>query len=317
MGGNALKNTRTRRYTADEFAALAPDVLATLKTTFPASRVELVRAYRKKVSFGDMDVLVESAGLPADIGAALTEAFRPHQLVRNGNVWSLDVRELQVDLVFCPPEEFQTSADYFAYNDLGNLVGRIAHGMGFKYGHKGLLYPLRASATHWVEDVLVTRDRAAMLSFLGFDRAGADGDRFEQGFDTLEDMFAFVASSRYFDPSLYPPEAQSHTARTRDRKRPTYNAFLRWVAEQEPAVGVDGVSVRDKVLHLERAVSQFGTFAGRLADARHNLEQRQAARYEAGRTGGPNTLDRRGAAMLQWHERQRQHLPAGYRTPSP
>ncbi|HUV97515.1 MAG TPA: hypothetical protein VMV98_08610 [Acidobacteriaceae bacterium] len=35
-----------------------------------------------------------------------------------------------------------------------------------------------------------------------------------------------------------------------------------------------------------------------------------AARYEAGRTGGPNTLARRGAAMLQWYERQQQHLAA-------
>jgi len=33
-----------------------------------------------------------------------------------------------------------------------------------------------------------------------------------------------------------------------------------------------------------------------------------AARFEAGRTGGPNTLARRGASMLKWYDRQQQHL---------
>lgn len=40
-------------------------------------------------------------------------------------------------------EHFNTSLEYLNWNDLGNLIGRIAHKFGLKYGHKGLLYIIK------------------------------------------------------------------------------------------------------------------------------------------------------------------------------
>ena len=65
MGGNALKNTETRRYERDEYFALVETVLARLRSlpSFRERRMAAIPAYGTKESFGDMDVLVASDGL--------------------------------------------------------------------------------------------------------------------------------------------------------------------------------------------------------------------------------------------------------------
>ncbi len=266
MGGHAIQNAR--RFPAEEFYPRARRILDQLTEVFPESRIRPVLFYRTKASFGDFDVLVESDGLPHDWIPMASTALLAGEIVRNGEVISFDADGLQVDLILSPREQFDFSLNYFSWNDLGNLTGRIARKVGFKFGHRGLFYVLRDGDSH-VADVLVTRNFDATLSFLGFDAL-----RYRRGFDTLVDIFQFVADSNYFDPEVFPLQHRSHAARVRDRKRKTYREFLAWIQDRRAAKKGESADID----FLSLAENLFPSFKRRLQQEERNLEKRRAAK---------------------------------------
>lgn len=228
MGGKALKNIETRRLNADEYHALVPVVLDKIAAVVGRDRpLAVIQAYSAKPDFGDMDVLVASDDIPTDYKDRIAEAFASRDVYRNGNVTSLEFQSFQIDVIAIKAESFDFALSYFNWNDLGNLVGRVAHKMGCKYAFEGLYVPLR-DGDHMFAEVSVTRDVGKALAFLGYDPV-----RFQAGFDTMEDIFRYTASTPYFDPAIYLLENRNATSRVRDAKRPTYNAFLKWL--EDPA----------------------------------------------------------------------------------
>lgn len=229
MGGNALKNTETRRYQRDEYLALEAEVLARLRADFPGRRIEAIRAYREKDSFGDMDILLENDNIHQDLynfrdlSRYVIERFCSKQAVQNGGVVSFEYKEFQIDLIGTSSNNFETSVNYFAWNDLGNLMGRIAHKLGFKYGHEGLSMTFRDGDYQYAE-INLSKDPKAIVEFLGYDY-----ERFAKGFDTVQEIFDFTVSTEFFNRDIYALENRNHTSRTRDRKRKTYNQFLTWI----------------------------------------------------------------------------------------
>lgn len=228
MGGNALKSIETRRMLASEYQVQVPLVLSTIAQVAGADRpMCVVDAYRQKPDFGDMDVLVAGEGLPSDFRQKLAKAFASREFVPNGDVTSFDRDGFQIDVIQVPARSFDFARSYFAWNDLGNLVGRIAHKMGAKYAFLGMYVPLR-DGDHMFAEVDVTHDVDAALTFLGY-----DAKRFRAGFDSLEDIFRFTASTPYFDPAIFLLENRNATSRRRDSKRKTYNAFLSWLDDPQ------------------------------------------------------------------------------------
>lgn len=240
MGGNALKslNLEARRIPAEEFHALSKKIVGDFRGQFPEVRIEIIPAYAEKPDFGDLDVLVEREGLELAGGIDALEAwvrlagFSRGQF-RNNATTSVEWRDgkdqevgFQVDFITAPATEFDATLTYFSYNDLGNLMGRIAHKMGMIYGHAGMLYPMR-DGTHEFDRVLVCDRPAESMAFLGYDPA-----RFMQGFNSLEDIYAFVVSTPYFNRDIFLLENRNHASRVRDRKRKTYSGFLDWIAER-------------------------------------------------------------------------------------
>jgi len=142
MGGNAL-NFQTRRVESSaEFRTLVNEVLHIL-TRELSWRAVPVRWYHTKESFGDMDILVDSDIIDPNWVDVVLEKFQPKDHFKNGSCLSFDYKDVQVDLILAPAKEFEFSYYYFAWNDLGNFVGRTAHRLGFKFGHDGLWYVLR------------------------------------------------------------------------------------------------------------------------------------------------------------------------------
>lgn len=226
MGGNALKNCETRRYAKEEYHALESEVIMQLKALLRTSVLN-IPAYDEKETFGDLDLLVSSDNLPGDWKDRIISIFKPKEWVSNGNVFSFEYKDFQVDLIVTPHDKLWYSRLYFAYNDLGNLVGRVAHSMGLKFGHDGLFYTWKDGtevyATH-----LITDDWDEALAIVGY-----DPERYQEGFPTLESIFNFVASSKFFSKEIYSMENRNHANRVRDAKRKTYNAFLEWCGETE------------------------------------------------------------------------------------
>lgn len=227
MGGNALKGFETKRLSRAEYSEVVSEVLACLANKFPGRRVEVIPAYREKESFGDLDILFNTSELHVDLLKYVKEELGTRAAVRNSNIVSFEHKGFQVDLIGTPEDEMDIALAYYSWNDLGNLVGRISHKLGVKFGHRGL-HMIYRDGDYQFGEYLVSRDVPAIFRFFDLDYTV-----FERGFDTLEDVFKFVASSKYFNKEIYLLDNRNATSRVRDNKRKTYSAFLEWVANQE------------------------------------------------------------------------------------
>ncbi|ABC30733.1 hypothetical protein HCH_04017 [Hahella chejuensis KCTC 2396] len=241
MGGNALKDHGAQRLSAAEALRIgekARRAIQALQSNDGAPvRAEIVTAYRNKETYGDIDMVV-SDSVKRDFGnASMSELLgnvlgggQPLPFIANGGVASFGAPleqggVFQVDLLYTPASQFDFALSYFSWNDAGNLIGRVAHKMGMKFGHNGLWLPFR-EGDYLFTEVLVTRDFDKAVRFLGFDIA-----RWRQGFDDLIQLYQFISASKYFDKDIYLLENRSHNARVRDAKRPTYTGFLKWLRE--------------------------------------------------------------------------------------
>ena len=131
MGGLALKNTFTRRYERAEFDELSQDLLGTLSNTF--KRVAMPLFYKNKLSFGDADIILSMEGFDGNMRTYIEDTFSPNEIFHNGNCWSFDYKELQIDLITVAGEDFDSNYNYLSYNDLGNYIGKIAHGFSGEF----------------------------------------------------------------------------------------------------------------------------------------------------------------------------------------
>lgn len=246
MGGNAIENTR--RLLADQYRELEAEVVEKLGTIYP--ELHPLPYYRQKPDFGDLDIVVPKPKLERKDFEAFLKELGSRQAVYNSDNISFEYQDFQVDLIFVEPEQVQSAIFYYAYNDLNNLVGRIAHKLGLKFGWDGLNYQIRTESGHRAESLLLSRDPAAIYQFLGYDYR-----RWQQGFDSLEEIFEFVISSEFFNPEIYDDENLNHINRTRNRKRKTYSSFLEWLKtrEQLPAYQFE----KDKSIYLIRTHNAF------------------------------------------------------------
>ena len=218
MGGNVFKDGSTRRYSAEEYESLVTRIVPLIKQLTIPYFWEIIPAYKGKESFGDLDALIVPA-FPLS-KAYLNDLFGSNgNVVHNGDVWSLVFEELQIDLIVTNMDEFSAALDYFSYNDYGNLRGKIIHKFGLKFGHNGLTLPVR-SENHVLGNVVLSRDPYKINSLFGFK---------PRAFDTLEEMFEDVIASYFFSPELFAWENMNAVARVRDKKRDTYQKFLKYI----------------------------------------------------------------------------------------
>ena len=299
MGGNAL-SFETKRCTKAEFNSIAHTVSWNLD-----HKHATVPAYFSKDSFGDMDVVVEVNDLfeMKRLVENIKEKFAPKEIVRNGPVISFDVEDFQIDFITVPESQFKFAVNYFAWNDLGNFIGRTAHRLGFKYGHDGLKYVLRDSQddTYVVAELYLTQSTREALKFLDF-----DVNTFLDGFDTPEEIFDYASSSSYFDPATFVLANRNHTARVRDRKRKMYNACVEHY-KQKFAVTDESVPAEiDKSVHLQRALETFPAFkvAYDNALAEHALNKAFKANFNGHTIGAMFNLEGKelGAKMKEFRE---------------
>lgn len=261
MGGNALSKP-SARIDKLEYETIVSTVLTKFAQWSFDNEFDTyshpVDSYRTKDSFGDADILYTFTGdNTSSITTFIKESFGDVEIVKNGDVTSFDFDGFQIDMIYADPESFNFARGYFAFNDLGNFIGRTAHALGFKFGHDGLKYILRDEDddTRVVAELYLTQDFENALKFLGF-----DPEVHLNGFDTPEEIFEYAASSEYFDPATFVFGNRNHTARVRDKKRKMYNAALNYYKEK---FGVTDESVpekKDRKAHLERARKTFILF---------------------------------------------------------
>jgi len=251
MGGLALKgeNTVTRRYERKEFDIISVELLSTLEKDF--KRVAMPLFYKDKESFGDADILVSMEDNKLNIRDYITETFAPNEIFHNGNCWSFDYKQLQVDLITVSAEDFDSNYNYLSYNDLGNYIGKIAHGFGIKYGQEGLVYDHYFKGSK-IGRVVISKDYNKIYEFLGLSY-----DRWKEGFNTLEEIFKFISESPYFNWEYLQLENNNRINRERDVKRKSYMSFLDYIdnncKDSEHQYQYD----KDKSVYVDKAAEFF------------------------------------------------------------
>jgi hypothetical protein len=234
MGGNAFEGLK--RLPATEYKDYEAKILTHLESLY--QHFAPLRYYRQKPDFGDMDVVVAGEPVSRRVFESFLKDIGADDVFYNGSIYSFRYADFQVDLIHVDPALFETAQFYFAYNDLNNLIGRVAHAFGVKFGWDGLTYQIRTESGHRPQKIVLSRDPEQIYRFLGYDYA-----RWQEGFDTLEAIFSFVASSRYFNPALYALQNLNHANRTRNRKRKTYVQFLAWLTD----VGFENTAFESEV----------------------------------------------------------------------
>lgn len=235
MGGNLFHFPRMPR---DQYLTVDASVRTALRERMGLEGVDwaVPRWYGDKADFGDMDVLLASTPGWLERRQALVQVLlggHPDdtELVpgprKVGNVLTLPVQGLQVDLFAFAPEELRAAWSFMCFNDLGNLVGRIARGFNAKFGDTGMSYVWRSADGARTFDVPLTRDFSRVCAFLDLDHTV-----WLRGFPTRMDLFEWVAASRYFSvaPYLDDTPTRSHVLR-RNRGRTTITAFGAWLTE--------------------------------------------------------------------------------------
>ena len=238
MGGHAMKDYGVERLTKEQY----DEVLSALTPTLPY-KTAAIPSYRAKDSFGDCDLLTTATDEAFE--KSLSKDFALLGKKKNGSVTSYALKygnfpPFQFDLIKAKEDSFKFHYNYLSYNDLGNLIGRVAAAFGFKFAHDGLY--ILAWYSHKGEEHSVARVKEngktndcaeykmEKLFISNFDEAleflGFDSLRFAQGFNTIDDILDFVASSKYFCKDFFLFENRNHDQRKRDVKRPTYTRAL-------------------------------------------------------------------------------------------
>jgi hypothetical protein len=272
MGGNALKY-ETVRLSKSDYVKMADECTLKLKSLYPDNHIQAIESYRSKETFGDLDILIESTGFDPFKAADILSAV---QVVRNGPVTSIGLRinpnivsneknVFQVDFIAIDKESFDYAKNYFAHNDQGNLVGRLFHATGLAHRHDGLYHYFR-DGDYKFKETLLTKDYEKALEFMGY-----DSDKFKRGFDTLDDMFKFVGSSKFFNKSIFLLENRNAQSRVRDAKRPSYTAFLKWCEITNPLP--DYTYPKDKNMWHDRIDNFFPGFHDKYNQAKVELEK--------------------------------------------
>lgn len=206
--------------------------------------------YRKKESFGDADILVVGRN-DYSMRDYIIDTFKPVEIFHNGNCWSFDYKELQIDIITSSEEHFDSNFNYLCYNDLGNFIGRIAQGFGMKYGQEGLWLEYQFREQN-IGTIPLSKDMKAILEFLDLSY-----DKFAAGFDTLEEIFEFIADSMYFNWKKFQLDELNKINRDRNKKRKSYMSFLEWVADNVADDKHEHYFYEDKTKYFQKIDNAF------------------------------------------------------------
>lgn len=231
MGGNAIKQFgNVIRLHSNEFDDLSLDVVSVISHPELPFQPQVVPSYFNKETHGDMDVIVPASLWKYRSHDSIKKLIGAIDYVKNNSVTSYAVpysdNLFQVDIISTNDDLFDFALNYFSYNDLGNLMGRISHQLGFKLGHKGLIYVIRdpQNKDHIVKEICLTKNWDEAITFFDY-----SVEKYNEGFHDLEDIFQYVMTSKFAVPSIFLLENRNSISRIRDRKRKTYNEFLMWL----------------------------------------------------------------------------------------
>ena len=222
MGGNAL-SFATERKTTEQFNKIFSEIepiLIGLNIDY-----FLTKCYRNKPTHGDMDILIKNDNLNKDILIKIIEEqFNPRSISPNDKTISFDYDNFQIDFILIDKDNLDIARTWYSNDPWANCVGKTCHKFKLKFGPAGLIYPFRGINDTLNDNILISKDTEKIFKFLNYDY-----DRFQLGFDELEEIFDFIISSKYFNSGVFQYENLNRIDRKRNKRRKSYNEFLAYI----------------------------------------------------------------------------------------
>lgn len=234
MGGKALNKygVFTERKNTYEFEKIGSEIQSIVEGSSNLT-ISIVRCYHTKQDHGDLDVLIKiDENNKIDFKKYINETFKPRALYSNGGVYSFDYNNFQIDFITISAKNWDVANTYFSYDPLGNIMGKTFHKFNLSYGWGGLSYKFRNFNGRNSKDILISTDVKKIFEFGGFDY-----DRYLKGFETIEEIFEYVINSKYFNSEGFKFENLNSIDRKRNRKRGSYNEFLKYLNDNNIVKG--------------------------------------------------------------------------------
>lgn len=238
MGGNLFKLGRIPRR---EYLILEGELRQYLDQIL-GKNYRIPRYYNDKADFGDVDIIVSDAVQNWQIiREIILSDLEITEYKAISHVFSTVYKNFQIDYFLVSDKYFEAIYNFFCFNDLGNLIGKICRRFNLKYGEYGLSYVFRRDDENYKQDILLTTDFARVCEFLGLDY-----QKWKKGFANLEEMFEWIIASPYF--SVKPYLNPSKTLDKRAKERRTIQKFLEYLQENQITKTYDYLENREEYL---------------------------------------------------------------------
>jgi hypothetical protein len=205
--------SRTRDFVIDKLQEFFEVVLA------PAEHPE-------KADFGDVDTLVQT---PRDgfTWQKVASSLDARKSAVNGVTHSFavpidDDNFAQVDVHVCPAGFIEWECLQGAYGDLWQIVGRFLRPLGLTATNRGLYLRVPEVETENRNSSMIylTHDVSKTLDFLGLDE-----EQYRRGFESMEELYSWCASGKFFYVDASRSLASNSNDRQRMRKREMFRMF--------------------------------------------------------------------------------------------
>lgn len=205
----------------DRFLALSSNFFERVTTSVEAP---------EKTSFGDVDIIVSEPKARPFPPEQFSSAFNAKRIIALHPMYSfavphpdLDDSYVQLDLQICQPQDFYWEVFHKSHGDLWNLLGSSIRPFGLTANDKGLHLRIPEIEEHDRKQSLIflTADPGTVLNFLHL-----DGAAYTQPFDTVDEMFEFACSNRFFRPEAYVRDGLKANDRKRMTQRNLYRLFV-------------------------------------------------------------------------------------------
>lgn len=187
------------------------------------------------------------------------------QFIKGGHQFSLGDNKVKIFYVDTK-DEFDFALDTNSYG-ISTIVGKIVKRMGLKLTHNALLYEEKLSVENHhskVGEFVITRDPKKLFGLLNLDY-----DRFKSGFQSKDEMFAFLATCPYLNPLIFTEPKKEHKLTlhqefqvflvlnpiTRTCKKITFNEIDNFFEGVDFIAGVE--RIKEKERRKREAVEKF------------------------------------------------------------
>lgn len=308
MGGNIFKDkggmrvSRTRYF---EHKQSICDKLDSIKSSGLINDYFIPPERSDKEDFGDVDILISALG--ADWIKIREILGEKEYVCTAGNIFSFLQDDLQIDLIFTQPENYEVYRNFITNGDASMVMGRIARLFDLKYGIYGLEFIIRDLETnHVIKEINISKDVKRIIEFLGYDY-----NRWIQGFDKEDELFEFVFSSRYIYQDILLVYSENTKHRKRDKNRDQYKRMYEWFMfrqNQYPSYSpFDCMSTEERIEYVDKEFPECNV-AKLYAETQEYIKRIQDARSKFSgthiRTLYPNATDKEfGKIMGTWLSR--------------